>query len=659
MSLRDELQGWRAAAPGFARRQRKHLTQVRYGWDHPRRVSFVFGCQRSGTKMVMWILDKSPATRIYHENHASAFRDFQLRPDPILRALVHTSPAPSQIFKPICDSQQADLILDRFPDAAGLWIYRDAADVANSSVKKWGSHQRELIEAVVAGDLDTWGWRTARLPQQTIDDLRRVYRPDLTDAEGALLFWYMRNAFFFSLGLDQHPRMRLIRYEPLVQDPEQHFPEVFHHVGAPFERRFVEAVRKSSVGRRAAPEASPEILALIDGLSERLAAWTAPTSAPPRPTPPPPAQTAGPLVSPVLVLTNTLGVGGAERYTVTISNWMVRQGCTVIVAAAPGELDADLDPAVVRVEMPLERVRAALPQIATQLQALLRTHKPAAIVANSLATAWVARAAQPTGTIPVVAVAHGWPAHRYRLVGPLMRAADRVVAVSPEVWARLVDGGLPPERCTVIYNGVDCTPLGPRAGDARRTARQTLGATEDDLLVIVVGRLSDQKAHHHAIAVADALRSRLPALRLAIVGEGENEAPLRAQVAALGLDDRVRLLGLRTDIPELLGAADVYLSTSDWEGMPLAAIEAMASALPVVSTRTEGADQLLDETCGVVVPIGDVEALSAAVEALAHDPDRRRRLGEAGRARALADFSHERMARQLMDLLVELAEAAG
>lgn len=122
--LTTRLRSWRAAAPGFVERQTKNLGHVRYAWGHGKQVSFVFGCQRSGTKMLMRILDRSPAVRIYHENHASAFRDFELRSNAVLRALVVASPAPSQIFKPICDSQRADEVLRDFPQAHGLWVYR-------------------------------------------------------------------------------------------------------------------------------------------------------------------------------------------------------------------------------------------------------------------------------------------------------------------------------------------------------------------------------------------------------------------------------------------------------------------------------------------------------------------------------------------------------
>jgi glycosyltransferase involved in cell wall biosynthesis len=590
--------------------------------------------------MVMRVLDRSPATRIYHEHHRAAFVDFQLRPAPLIKAIVRASPAPAQVFKPICDSHRAGQVLNRHPGARGLWIYRDAGDVASSAVQKWGDHQREVIASVAAGDLDTWGWRTAQLPASVVADIQRVYRADLTAEEGALLFWYMRNASFFSQGLDTDPRMQLVRYASLVQDPAQGFAPVFAHVGVPLEQRFVEAVRSDSVGRQPAPSAHPNIYALCTSLQARLDAWTPPAS---------------PLPSPVLVLIDTLNIGGAERYAVTISNWMSRAGIDVTIAAEAGELNADLDPAVRFIDLPLDGVRYTLPQISWRIRAELLTHRPAVVVANSLATTWVAQVAQTGLSIPVVNVAHGWPEHRYRTVGPLMRAADAVVAVSPDVRARLVSGGLHPGRCTVIHNGVDCTPLGPRQGAQRTAARATMGAAPEDTLVIIVGRLSEQKAHQHIITIAASLRTKHPRLRFAVIGSGSREAELQGLIDAADLGDRVRLLGKRTDVPDLLGGADIYLSTSDWEGMPLATIEAMASALPVVSTRTEGADQLLTEACSIVAPIGDAEAMAEAIALLLTDPDRRRRFGTAARARALRHFSHDRMTGELVALLAKLA----
>lgn len=640
-----QLKEWHAALPGFLRRQAKTAGQAEYGWSHPKQVSFVFGCQRSGTKMLMRILENSPATRIYHENHATAFNDFQLRSDAVLRALIALNPAPAQIFKPICDSHRADDLLAAFPESHGVWVYRHFDDVANSALEKWGEHQRGVVAAVAAGDLETWGWRTARLPPHIVSEIQRVYRPDLTNAEGALLFWYLRNAFFFELGLDRQPRMKLVRYEPLVTHPEAAFAEVFAWIGAPFHPTFLERVHAGSVGKKSPPQASPEIRSLCADLMAKLDAWT----------PPPPI-----VVSPVLLLINTLGVGGAERYVVTVANWLADHGSEVTVVAMAGALRGELRPTVQYHPMDLLRVRHDLPAAAAGVRQVINRRRPAVMVANSLACTWVARAADPIGRIPVVNIAHGWPVAKYASVGPLMAVADAVVAVSPEVKARLVAAGVPASRCEVVFNGVDTAGLGVRRDGARSTARTALGARvgaagDEDVLVVTVGRLHPQKAQHHVITLAARLREAVPNLRFAIIGEGEREAELAGLIEAQGVGDRVRMLGLRADVPELLGAADICLGCSDWEGMSLTTIEAMASGLAIVATRTEGASHLLDSNSGVLVPIGDVDAMEAGIRALAANPARRKMLGDAARARAITKFSHERMCSELNGILDRVA----
>ncbi|NOY26867.1 MAG: glycosyltransferase, partial [Oligoflexia bacterium] len=569
-AVHTRLSGWRRALPGFVARQQKTLAQASYGWQHPRHHSFVFGCQRSGTKMVLRVLENSPETRIYHENHAVAFRDFQLRGDTTIRALVHLNPAPVQVFKPICDSYRADLLLARFPKARALWIYRHYDDVANSATQKWGEHQRKVVSAVAAGDLDRFGWRTARLPPQVAKEIARAWRPDLSPAEGALLFWYMRNAFFFELGLHRDPRVLLARYETLVHQPVPAFQAVFAHLGATFDPAYVKGVRTSSVGRCAPPQASPEIRDLCADLASRLDQWT-----------PPPARP----VSPVLIMTNTLSIGGAEHYAVGVANWFARQGAKVSLAATGGELVEALASDVAFVPTDLRRVRSDLPRAVREVRAILHQQSPAVVIANSLVVTWIARLAQPRHHARVVTVAHGWPNHRYRLVGPLMRVSDAVIAVSPDVRDRLVAGGLPDSLCTVIFNGVDCSRLGQRTGPGRVAARAAMGAGPDDLLVISVGRLAAQKAHQHIIAIAQHLRDIHPRLRFAIVGPGERLDELTQAIQAAGVADRVHLTGLRTDVPDLLGAADIYVNCSDWEGMPLSTIEAMASSLPIIATH--------------------------------------------------------------------------
>ena len=624
------------AAPNFLRRQVKTLRQTRHGWAHARRIGFVFGCQRSGTKMVMRVLDQSPETRIFHENHASAFSDFQLRSDRTLRALIGLNPAPVQVFKPICDSQQADQLLQRFDNARGVWVFRHFDDVANSAVVKWDEHQQDLIKAVLDGDFETWGWRTARLPEAVVANIRRVATPDLSPHEAALLFWYMRNAFFFELGLHQDPRMLLVRYADLVQTPAPTFQRIFDFLGAAFTDDFVGQVRPTSIGRRPAPECRPEIRALCQDLFDRLDAW--------EPAP-------RPVVSPVLILIDTLATGGAERYVVTIANWFKSQGGEVVVASSGGALVADLLPGVVHEEGPLLTVRGDLPRAAVFVNGLLEKHTPQAIICNSLATTLASRAAQPVRKIPIVTVGHGWPANKYGRVGPLMRVADRVVAVSPEVKRKLVEGGADATRVHVVYNGVDCRPLSPRTGDLRKARRADMGADDDHRVVILVGRLEDQKAHQHVMEVARLLRDSNPRLRFALVGGGSRADELNTLRTTLGVEDRVTLLGLRRDVADLLGSADIFFNCSDWEGMPLTTIEAMASGLPVVATCTEGAAELLTPETGVVVPVGDPAAMAQALANLDNDDAVRIPMGEAARERALSGFSHDRMSSELNAVL--------
>ena len=349
------------------------------------------------------------------------------------------------------------------------------------------------------------------------------------------------------------------------------------------------------------------------------------------------------------MLTNQLTTGGAERYVVAVSRWLSEHGVRVIVAATPGELVDALAPGVVYHPTALQDLRAEIPLAAARVARLIRRHRPSVIVANSMITAWVARLADPLRRVPVVAVAHGWPAERYRWVGLPLRVADRVVPVSDDVKRRLVAAGLPEARCHVIPNGIDLSPFGPRTLEQVQAARAALGAGPQDVVVINVGRFVAQKAQHRIFEIA--ARLERPGLRFVIVGWGEREQELRAAARD------VRLLVRRSDVPDLLLASDVFLSVSDWEGMPLSMIEAMAAGLPVVSTAVEGIGDLVNAENGRLCPPGDVSALTAAVAELVDDEPLRLRLGAESRARVERAFSVDVMCRRLLALLDDVVHA--
>ncbi len=174
--------------------------------------------------------------------------------------------------------------------------------------------------------------------------------------------------------------------------------------------------------------------------------------------------------------------------------------------------------------------------------------------------------------------------------------------------------------------------------------------------MLTTARLDAQKGLTYLLDAA----ALLPDPMFAVVGDGPERAALEAQVAALGLRDRVRFLGYRSDVPELLAACDVFVLPSLYEGLPLALLEAMASGVPVVATAIGGVDEAVqDGVSALLVPPADARALGVAIRTLLDDPGLARQLGTTGMAVARRSFSVEPMVRQLTRIYDELAHGCG
>ena len=195
-------------------------------------------------------------------------------------------------------------------------------------------------------------------------------------------------------------------------------------------------------------------------------------------------------------------------------------------------------------------------------------------------------------------------------------------------------------RQYLVPNGIPAPPAEtPAEHDARRAeVRAELGVGDDDVVVLMVARLSPQKAHD---VMLDALaRAAHPRLRLVVVGDGKRRAELEALVAERGLGDAVTFLGLRRDVPRLLAGGDVSALSSVHEGVPISVIEAMTAGLPVVATDVGALrDLVTDGEDGFLVPTGDAAGLADRLTRLADDPALRARLGEHARTRARAEFT--------------------
>lgn len=266
-------------------------------------------------------------------------------------------------------------------------------------------------------------------------------------------------------------------------------------------------------------------------------------------------------------------------------------------------------------------------------------------------TAIAAPLARWHGASAVVETYHGREGWRRGLVrGSFLpdrlvaRSLDRAIAVSEAAADFLVRGkGYPAGKVVVVPNGRDLSRFAP--GRDREAVRKELGLDGQTPLVGVVGRLEAQKGHAWLLDAWPEVLRDFPDARLLVVGDGSLREALEARARAASIAHGVRFTGFRTDVPRLLGALDVVVLPSLYEGMPLTAIEAGAMARPVVATAVDGTPEVVrDGETGLLVPPADAPALARAIATMLRDPDTASRMGRAARARALARFD---LARQV------------
>lgn len=359
----------------------------------------------------------------------------------------------------------------------------------------------------------------------------------------------------------------------------------------------------------------------------------------------------------VLQVVNEMGTGGAERVVADLARHGTGLGWDTVVLPSGGVRADELAAQGHRTEtMPLvRRTPVGILRGALAVAAALRRHRPDVVLAHNVLVGLVCRLAAHTRRRrpTLVTVFHGVAAEDYPAAARLLSgAADVVVAVSAAVADRLRAAGLHDTRIAVLRNAVT-PPVLPARADARRA----LGLPDDVGVALCAARLVPQKRHD---VLLDAWRAVRGGPVLLLAGDGPLRAGLEERVADLG--DRVRFLGARDDMPTLLAAADVAVLTSDWEGLPMVVLEAMAAGLPVVATDVDGVREALGPradapAAGLLVPPGDPAAVAAALNGLA-DPRRRAALAAAGRARVAAEHAPAALAAGY-DALLHDARAAG
>ena len=269
---------------------------------------------------------------------------------------------------------------------------------------------------------------------------------------------------------------------------------------------------------------------------------------------------------------------------------------------------------------------------------------------HGVLAAWLARVPAIVGTAQLFLPPDGTRQPRW-----LLRAYRRIITVSEEVRTRYaLDLHVPAGRLAVVRNAIRVPAVGrvPPSG-----LRSALVRGRPDYVVLTPARLHPQKGHLYLVAAA----AEVPAVTFVLAGDGPLRQELEAQAGELGVADRCVFLGERTDVPDLLAAADLVVLPSLFEGLPVSVLEAMAAERPVIATAIGGTDEAITtEVTGILVPPRDPAALAAAVARLQADPALARRLASAGRARVESAFSADATAREVMRVYDEaLAEARG
>lgn len=362
----------------------------------------------------------------------------------------------------------------------------------------------------------------------------------------------------------------------------------------------------------------------------------------------------------IALCNETDGPGGAEVLLVQLAAELRDRGHRVIPVLptpAVGWLqerfrEQDFEPEAVQL------LGSSMRSCVSQLRSIFRRHEADIVHSHEFTMAVFGAFAARTLGLRHVITMHGnqWMTDSWKRRMALrgaFRLSHEVAAVSHDTRDHLVETlGPSAKRVRVVINGV---PV--RIGDTDGIRRE-FALTPETLLILAVGGLHPRKGHDILLRALSGVDPTRP-WKLVIAGQGPEMGRLQALAESEGIADRVFLVGQREDIPDLQASADLFVMPSLWEGLPLAVLEAMLAATPVVASRISGIPEAIrDGEEGVLVPPGDVIALRQALGRVMADADLRCRLGKAGEARGFRDFTIHRMAEDYERLYTGQSEEA-
>ncbi|MFL5448557.1 MAG: glycosyltransferase [Gemmatimonadales bacterium] len=369
----------------------------------------------------------------------------------------------------------------------------------------------------------------------------------------------------------------------------------------------------------------------------------------------------------VMFLSTSMGMGGADKQLLSAAQLMHAQGHDVCIVSLTelGPMGLEARSQGIRTESLDMRRGVPDPRGLIRLIRLVRAWKPDVLHSHMVHANLMARVVRLFARIPVVVST----IHNIYEGGPLWMAAyrisnglvDHMTIISEAAADRFVNEHIVPrELLTCVPNGVDTERFRQVAPGTREALRSSIGVN-GRFVWLAVGRFEIAKDYPNMLHAFAQVCQRDSNAVLLLVGHGSLQPETESLAQSLRLGDRIRFLGVRSDVPEVMAAADGYVMSSAWEGMPIALLEAAAAGLPIVATRVGGNHEVVrDGESGFLVPPRDHEALGRAMLLLMEQtPERRRDMGENGREHVRVHYGLGRVVERWQDLYRQVSVRKG
>jgi len=369
----------------------------------------------------------------------------------------------------------------------------------------------------------------------------------------------------------------------------------------------------------------------------------------------------------ILFLSTSMGMGGADSQLLSAAHGMRSRGHEVRIVSLTqlGPMGLEAQRAGIPTESLDMRRGVPDPRGLVRLVRLVRAWRPDVLHSHMVHANLMARVLRVITPVPVmVSTIHNiYEGGRLRMAAYRLTNAlvDHVTIVSQAAADRFVRERIVPESLlTVIPNGVDTEQFRRIPREVGHSLRQSLGL-EGKFVWLAVGRFEIAKDYPNMLRGFARVRERFPQATLLLVGRGSLQSETERLAQSLDLGSGVRFLGVRDDVVQVMSAADGYVMSSAWEGMPMVLLEAAAAGLPIVTTRVGGNHEVVrDGESGFVVPPRDHEALGRAMLQLMElSETERRSMGDRGREIIRAHYGLNRVVERWEELYRDVLARKG